>query len=337
MGKRLIICIFVIFSLGTSVFASKYDITIFLDGKELESSVGPVIEDGTTLIPMRIIFEALDMDVYWNQETKTATGKTNETTIDIIVGDNKAYVNGTEKMLSTPAKILNGNTMIPLRFVSESVGCEVNWDGDKREIVINRAGYKNDYISMESTNTDANLEKLYSEDGQGKYFGYKRLRGYPNESEFHIYYKGDYSSYTSTYEDMRALNLNEIITWRYKDTIYLNTRKELYSFFSDTSWFRSNLGISKETLSHDWFMETFKDVFRDWIKGVSYSNDASRLVSKYLEKESNFEYEDRYKILDDLDDISEEFKRLELEEKERERLEDEKAMDRIKELQGNTN
>lgn len=332
--KSILIILMLIISFSSNVFADSEPINIYLDGELLEVSQEPIIINGTTLVPMRDIFEALDMEVYWNGETKTATGVKDGLTIDITIGNNKAYVNKTEKSLLEPARIVNGRTMVPLRFISESAGCEVSWDGTKREIVIST--YEGD-IFMESISKMADSSKLYTVDGTGEYEGYRMLKGYPGEDEFQIYFKGDINSYMATYEDLRNIDLNEIITWEYNNIKYRSTRRELYKFFSETSWFRNELGVIEETLSHEWFMQTFGDVFVDWMKGIAYANDASRLVGKYLEKESGIEYKNRYEILDNIDDISEEFERLEREEKERQKREEQEAMERIKEFQNKTN
>lgn len=335
MKKRNILIVLVlILSFSSNVFADGESINIYMDGELLEVSQEPIIENGTTLVPMRNIFEALGMKVHWNEETKTASGITDGLTIDITIGSNKAYVNGSEKILLVPAKIINGSTMVPLRFVSESAGCKVDWDGSKREITIST--YEGDVL-MESTNKMADSSKLYAVDGVGKYKDYRMLKGYPGENEFQIYFKGDVSSYMATYEDLRSIDINEVIIWEHNNISYRNTRSELYSFFSDTSWFRSKFGVGEETLSHEWFMNTFGDVFVDWMKGIAYSNDASRLAGKYLEKESGIEYENRYEILDYIDDISEEFKNLRIKEEERQKQEEKEAMDRIKEFQNNIN
>lgn len=46
---------------------------VFLDGKQLVFEVEPQIIDGSTLVPLRKIFESLGAKVEWEQETKTVT------------------------------------------------------------------------------------------------------------------------------------------------------------------------------------------------------------------------------------------------------------------------
>lgn len=139
-------------------------------------------------------------------------------------------------------------------------------------------------IRLESTDQMANSSRLYAIDGTGKYAGYKILKGYPNENEFIIYYKGDHNSYMVFTEDLRKINLSEVITWEYNGYLYANTKHELYDFFSDTLQFSSWLGISNELLSQDWFMQTFGDIYKEWGQTVAYSIDGEKLVEEYFKK-----------------------------------------------------
>ncbi len=113
------------------------DITVILNEQKLAFSQPPVIENGTTLVPMRAIFEAMGASVEWNGETKSITAVKDDTTINLTLNETMAKVNNNEITLAVPAKLINGNTMVPLRFISESLGAEVNWDGESRTVTIN--------------------------------------------------------------------------------------------------------------------------------------------------------------------------------------------------------
>ncbi len=113
-------------------------ITVFVNNEELVfKNAQPVIVDGRTLVPMRDIFEALGLIVGWDGETKTVTGKKGVTNISLTIGKTKMLVNGAEQPLDVPAQIISGSTMVPLRAISNSVGCKVTWDQNTRTININ--------------------------------------------------------------------------------------------------------------------------------------------------------------------------------------------------------
>lgn len=114
-------------------------IKVVLNGNRIGFNQQPVIENGVTLVPMRTIFEELGMKVVWEADTKTITASDihGQTDIILVVNSNIADVNCKEIMLDVPPKIINGTTMVPLRFVSESIGADVKWDGESRTVTIN--------------------------------------------------------------------------------------------------------------------------------------------------------------------------------------------------------
>lgn len=110
--------------------------TIVIDDKILNFDVSPVIENGRTLVPLRSIFETLEASVEWNDDTKTVIAKRDDILIKLTIGQRQAYKNDDLIELDVPAKILNGRTLVPLRFISESLGAKVEWNDEIREIKI---------------------------------------------------------------------------------------------------------------------------------------------------------------------------------------------------------
>ena len=112
------------------------NIKVYLDGQQMSFSVQPRIEYGTTLVPMRAIFEALGADVQYNGYEKKITATKNDTIIILYLNSKTAYVNNTVNILDVPAKAINGVTLVPLRFVSESLNANVDWNGSTQTITI---------------------------------------------------------------------------------------------------------------------------------------------------------------------------------------------------------
>jgi len=101
----------------------------------------PVIKNGRTLLPIRAIIEALSGSVSWDASSKKVTVSLGSNTIELWIGKNTAKVNGIDKPIdSTNSKvvpeIISSRTMLPLRFVTENLGCDVNWDGPTQTITI---------------------------------------------------------------------------------------------------------------------------------------------------------------------------------------------------------
>lgn len=113
------------------------DIIIQINGQKFESDVAPQIQQDRMLLPMRLIFEALGAQVDWNAAYRTVTAGKGSTTISLAIGSSFAKVNGQVKTLDTPAVIVENRTLVPVRFVAESLGCNVQWDGVTRTAYIN--------------------------------------------------------------------------------------------------------------------------------------------------------------------------------------------------------
>ncbi len=115
-------------------------ITVYLDGIELYFDSEPVIKDQKTMVPLRKIFESLGQQVEWDESTKTVTAKSGDQTLTLTIGSNTASVNGMEVRLDVEPFIQGGQTLVPLRFVAEHLGTEVQWDDTNRRVVINSNG-----------------------------------------------------------------------------------------------------------------------------------------------------------------------------------------------------
>ena len=103
-------------------------VDLYVDMNLIETDTPPTIVDGRTLVPVRAIFEAIGADVTWDGATSTATGVRGDTTVIIQINNSTAYVNGEARVLDVPAQLINDRTMVPARFISEAMGCDVTWD-----------------------------------------------------------------------------------------------------------------------------------------------------------------------------------------------------------------
>ncbi|MBQ9133914.1 MAG: copper amine oxidase N-terminal domain-containing protein [Clostridia bacterium] len=100
-----------------------------LNGETKTMDVAPIIRNERTMLPVRYVAEALGAEIAWDGATSTATLKTVDTEIKITVGAKDATVNGKSVALDSPAFIENDRTYMPVRFVAETLGGTVAWDG----------------------------------------------------------------------------------------------------------------------------------------------------------------------------------------------------------------
>ncbi len=112
------------------------DIKVTINGSEKTFDVMPVIVNDRTLVPMRGIFEELGATITWDGNTKSVTANVASSTIILQVGKVTALVNGQYVNLDAPARIINDRTMVPVRFIAETLGCTVDWAESTRTVVI---------------------------------------------------------------------------------------------------------------------------------------------------------------------------------------------------------
>ncbi|WP_162463090.1 stalk domain-containing protein [Paenibacillus psychroresistens] len=124
--------------LAASAFAAvdSKSISVMIDGKEQQYEQSPLIEKGHTLVPLRAIFEALGAEIKWNAVTRTATATKDDIEVVITIGQKTAYVNSRPQLLDVSAQIINGHTMVPLRFISQAFGAYVNWRPSTNTVAI---------------------------------------------------------------------------------------------------------------------------------------------------------------------------------------------------------
>jgi hypothetical protein len=101
----------------------------------------PVIVEGRTLVPIRAVVESLGGTVTWDAASRTVTMSLDGNELMLIIGKSSALVNGKSTPIdSTNPKvvplILNSRTMLPLRFIAESLGADVQWEESTKTITI---------------------------------------------------------------------------------------------------------------------------------------------------------------------------------------------------------
>ncbi|WP_170289672.1 copper amine oxidase N-terminal domain-containing protein [Cytobacillus depressus] len=148
--KRIIFMLaftFFVFSSQMIVHANNQaPITVFIDGKKQTYDQPPVLLNGRTMVPMRGIFEALGTQVYYNASTKTIYADNYGMQIKMPLGNKTVNVNGKLITLDVEPRILNNRTLVPLRFVSESLGADVDWNSANKTIQIKT--YSNNPVEL---------------------------------------------------------------------------------------------------------------------------------------------------------------------------------------------
>ena len=88
------------------------------------------------MLPIRSIAEAIGGSVVWDENLQRITISNHDSDIILKIGDNKARMGGIYFPLACAPYIDAGSTLVPLRFVTQMLGCEVQWFADTKEIMI---------------------------------------------------------------------------------------------------------------------------------------------------------------------------------------------------------
>lgn len=111
-------------------------IKVLVNGRTIAFDVSPVMSNNRTLVPARYIFEALKAEVLWEEASKKVTIKGEDKEVTLSINNTTAYVNNVAIELDAAPTIINGRTLIPLRFVAENFNSEVMWDKDTQTVSI---------------------------------------------------------------------------------------------------------------------------------------------------------------------------------------------------------
>ncbi|NOV03225.1 copper amine oxidase N-terminal domain-containing protein [Paenibacillus planticolens] len=133
-------------------FASEEPVSVFINGVQMNFNQMPIVDEGTTLVQLRPIFEAIGLIIGWDENTQTITGTAQGKKIVLKIGDTNAIVNEKNTVLEKAARIINGDTFVPLRFIGESCDGVVTWDEKTNRV----------NIAMDKIITPANPFKEYS-------------------------------------------------------------------------------------------------------------------------------------------------------------------------------
>ncbi|WMI80290.1 stalk domain-containing protein [Anaerotignum sp. MB30-C6] len=148
--KKKILALACIAMMGTTAvpaFASD-KIKVFVNGYEVVfQGQQPVIVDGYTLVPVRGALEAMGVQVVWNEKEQSVLLTKGRKEAKLIIGD-KNFKGGGGEQLETPAQMIGGSTMIPLRAVVECFDGRVSWNGEERVVSIASHETKDAYSAV---------------------------------------------------------------------------------------------------------------------------------------------------------------------------------------------
>lgn len=129
----LLICIFV---------SAEPLVSVTLDGEKIAfPDAQPFIDSrDRTLVPIRFVSEEMGADVSWEADTRTAVIVKEGNTVRYTIGQPIAYLNDEMMVFDSFGIIKEDRTFVPLRFISELLDCNVDWQQETRTVVITSMG-----------------------------------------------------------------------------------------------------------------------------------------------------------------------------------------------------
>lgn len=113
---------------------------LWVNGDYVNSDVESFIENGRTLVPVRVISETLGFKVEWNQADQEVLIKTSESedakVLSLKINNTKAFFGDKQFDLDVAPKISQSRTFVPLRFISEAFGLKVDWDEENKTAIV---------------------------------------------------------------------------------------------------------------------------------------------------------------------------------------------------------
>lgn len=140
--KKIILSILTMVMVLTQVVPSfavaSEDVKVTVDNEYVDfPDAKPYInKDNRTLVPVRFIVEKLGATVGWDGENRIVSIDKDDISIRLKIGESKATVNNKEVSFDTKAVIENDRTMVPLRFISETLKVKIEWVVNSRTVVI---------------------------------------------------------------------------------------------------------------------------------------------------------------------------------------------------------
>lgn len=106
-------------------------IKIFVDGQLIEFSkydnINPSVIEDRVYVPIRAIVEKLGAAVEWDEKTGSIKIQLLDKNIGLVLDSEYASVNGRQVIMDAPARIIDGRTLVPIRFIGESLSKTVEW------------------------------------------------------------------------------------------------------------------------------------------------------------------------------------------------------------------
>jgi len=133
--SALVLSLSILASGLSTAYAAESALSVSLNGEKIQfKNAEPIVENGVTLVPMRLFLEKLHVNVKWDDSTRTVSGDKDGLSLSLKLGSTTATANGKAVKLDAIPKQIQNVTYVPLRFVAEAVGYQVAWNQSQHQV-----------------------------------------------------------------------------------------------------------------------------------------------------------------------------------------------------------
>ena len=134
------------------------NVTVVVNGQVMVFDQPPVMQNNRVFVPMRAIFERLGSTVVYSNGNINAQG--NGRSVHLSIGSTNVMINGQNSTMDVAPFTVAGRTEVPLRFVAQALGANVNWNSNTSTVYIGTGGGNQSYTPQPATNASFNLSNV---------------------------------------------------------------------------------------------------------------------------------------------------------------------------------
>lgn len=156
----IILSFILVLILATPAFGS---VALDVNGMAYKPSSEIYLENGVTLVPLDVISDFLGCEAAVGEDIRLTE---NDNSLKMAVGNTTAILNGTARTMPVAPRMIEGQVYVPLRFVLESLGAQVGWNGETRQVSVTYSETRNGMTAEEimakssAAMTEANQSKM---------------------------------------------------------------------------------------------------------------------------------------------------------------------------------
>jgi len=111
--------------------------TVTVDGRTVNfPDMQPRFMYNHVMVPLRGVFERMHANVDWDFGAQRITCVKDDATVQLMLGDKEARVNGQKVLFDAPATLSHGRTLVPVSFLAQALGARVEWDDASQTVKI---------------------------------------------------------------------------------------------------------------------------------------------------------------------------------------------------------